>query len=256
MFARAWQTVRRLGPVGPAMLVVTALPIAGVIVLGAPLAAAAPALREAGLAGAAIFAIGAGALAALSLIPMHLLAVLGGWTFALVPGVPAVFAGLVAAAALGYAASARLAQQRVVDLLDEHPRGAAVRRALVGRGGWGALTVVVLLRLSPAMPFAATNLEMAAVRVPFGTFMMGTIAGMLPRIVGGVLVGRGLTHVDPRAPGDSWPAAVGIVATIVALVVIGRLSARALSNTVPAAPPVAPPLDQGQSPDAEEASTG
>jgi uncharacterized membrane protein YdjX (TVP38/TMEM64 family) len=221
--------VRRLGAVGPALLVATVLPVAGVVLFGAPLAIAASSLRESGMSGALVFALGTGALAGLSIVPMHLLAILGGWTFALVPGLPAVMAGLIAAAAVGYAASAALARRRVVDLLDEHPRGAAVRRALIGRGAVRAAFVVALLRLSPVMPFAATNLVMAAVHVPFGAFMLGSVAGMLPRVVGGVVVGAGLTQVDPRAPADAWPAVAGIAATLLAVIVIGRIASRALA---------------------------
>jgi uncharacterized membrane protein YdjX (TVP38/TMEM64 family) len=227
---RVLDGARRLGLVGPAMVVAAGLPLVGVAVLAAPLVSAAPMLRDAGLAGAAIFAIGAGALAGLSIIPMHLLAILGGWTFALVPGLPAVLAGLLAAAAIGYRASTALAKRRAIDLLEEHPRGAIVHRALVGRGLGRAAVVVALLRLSPVMPFAATNLAMAALRVPFRAFMIGTIAGMLPRVAGGVLMGTGLARVDPRAPADSWPAAAGIAATVIALVVIGRMANRALSG--------------------------
>lgn len=234
------------------MIAAAGLPVVGVLVLAAPLAAAAPMLRDAGAAGAAIFAVGAGTLAAFSLIPMHLLAVLAGWTFALVPGLPIVFAGLVAAAAIGYHASAALAKGRVVDLLAEHPGGSIVHRALVEHGLARTALVVGLLRLSPVMPFAATNLAMAAVCVPFGAFMLGTVAGMLPRVVAGVLVGRELTRIDPAAPADSWPAAAGIAATLLAVVVIGRLARRALagldvpqprtpSRTAPLAPGPAPP---------------
>lgn len=221
---------RRLGPVAPALVIAAALPVIGVVVLGAPLAAAAPWFRDAGAAGAVLFAAGAGALAGLSLIPMHLLAVLGGWTFALTTAVAAVFGGLLAAAGIGYQVSAALARRRVVDLLDQHERGRVVQRALVGRGTLRAAFVVALLRLSPVMPFAATNLVMAAVRVPFGAYMLGTTAGMLPRVLAGVLVGAGLTQIDPRAPGDAWPAAAGIAATVLAVVVIGRLASRALSG--------------------------
>lgn len=228
--AIALSVARRLGPVGPALLFAAGLPLAGVILLAAPLAAAAPYLREAGATGAALFAIGAGLLAGLSIVPMHLLAILAGWTFALPTGVVAVGIGLVCAAALGYHASAALAKRRVIDLLDDHPRGAIVRRALVEGGTGRAAMVVGLLRLSPLMPFAATNLAMAALHVPFGAFMLGTVAGMIPRVVGGVIVGAGLTQIDPSAPAGSWPALLGIVATCVVIVVIGRVANRALAG--------------------------
>jgi uncharacterized membrane protein YdjX (TVP38/TMEM64 family) len=212
------------------MLVATGLPIAGVVFLGFPLARLAERLEQSGLTGALVFAIGSGALAALSIVPMHLLALLGGWAFAPATGMTAVFTGLVAAAALGYGVSGAIARRRVMDLLDEHPRAAAIRRALVGSRATRAMLVVVLLRLSPVMPFAATNLVMAAVRVPFGVFMLGTVTGMLPRVAAGVLVGAGLTQIDPRAPAESWPAAAGIAATLLAVVVIGRIANRALRD--------------------------
>jgi len=151
--------------------------IAGVAVLTAPLLRLVPALQESRVTGAALFALGAGTLAALSLIPMHLLAILAGWTLALVPGLPVVFAGLLAAAALGYILSALLAGRRVIDLIGTHPEGRAVHEALLAAGG---------------------------------------------------AVHRSLTHLDLRAPEESWPAAFGIAATILAVVVIGRMAARAL----------------------------
>ncbi len=234
----AVDVIRRLGPVAPAVVVAAGLPVIGVALLAAPLVGAAPWIRGAGAAGVLLFAAGAGVLAGLSVVPMHLLAMLAGWTFGATTGIPTVFAGLFAAAALGYVASLALAQERVVVLLREHPRGAVVHRALVGRAGRAAF-VVGLLRLSPIMPFAATNLVMAALHVPFGAFMLGTILGMIPRVTAGVLVGAGLTRVDFRAPGESWPALVGIAATLLALFVIGRIARRALRGLdhTPAAEP-------------------
>lgn len=237
------RTIRQLGPVGPAMIATAGLPILGVAILAVPLANTAPMVREAGLAGAAAFAVGAGALAGLSVIPMHLLAILAGWTFAAATGIPTVFAGLLAAAAIGYFASAALAKRRVVELIGTHPSGAVLHRALVARSLARTAFVVALLRLSPVMPFAATNLAMASVGVPFGAFLLGTVAGMLPRVIAGVLVGVGLAEFDPANPTDSWQLVAGIAATVLVVGVIARIARRALTSpsSAPATPRTSSP---------------
>ena len=100
--------------------------------------------------------------------------------------------------------------------------------ALLRSGGRRAAFVIGLVRLSPVMPFAGTNLLMAASGVRLVPFALGSGVGLAPRVLALVFASAGLSHLDFGEPGQGAMAIVGIVATVLGLLLLGVLAKRAL----------------------------
>ena len=100
------------------------------------------------------------------------------------------------------------------------------------RPGWRAagwiVFVLILIRLSPAIPFAATNFVVWASGISFPIFAAGTVIGMLPRATAVVFVGASLSELDFDHPQQTWLIILGIIATILAVVLISIIARKAV----------------------------
>ncbi|MEZ6194616.1 MAG: VTT domain-containing protein [Planctomycetota bacterium] len=148
------------------------------------------------------------------------------------PGV--ALAAIAGAAWVGFATLRPLYAARE-ELLADRPRGRTVHAALVGESGRRAATLVALLRLSPVMPFAGTNLVMAAAGLRTRDFLFGSIIGLAPRVVAVAIAGAGLSELDLSRAGDVRLAILGVVALVLAFVLSARFARRALREAAPAA---------------------
>lgn len=167
-------------------------------------------------------------LTGLSLVPSHVAALVCGYVAGAIWGSLLGLLAIGLAAVLGYAVAYPLMSERAVRLLVHRPRAARVHAALLAQGRGSRIGLVGLLRLSPAMPFALTNFLMAAARVPFVDFQVGSWLGMTPRVIAVACAGAGLsTLVDAKA-NQPWLLVLGVVATLVVVVWIGRIARRAL----------------------------
>ena len=90
--------------------------------------------------------------------------------------------------------------------------------------------IIILLRLSPATPFAATNFLISASGVSIKSYVLGTVIAYIPRTAATVFVGSSLSQLNFEQPKESWVIILGIVATVLATIVIGVLSKRALNK--------------------------
>lgn len=234
------EVVRKLGPASwLALAAVVAPPLGGFLVLGF-IDSIAQWLESHGAMGPWIYAAAFAVTAGLALLPTYSQSILGGWAFGLVGGYPAALAGFVGGAAIGYSIARPVASERVGKLIDEHPKWVAVRNALLGGGFWKTLGIVTLLRLPPNSPFAATNLVLASVRVPWHTYLIATAIGMTPRTAAAVWLGQRL-HGEfssvAAAMKEGQPLwmkigaiAVTIVVVIIVLAVIGHIANKALKR--------------------------
>jgi uncharacterized membrane protein YdjX (TVP38/TMEM64 family) len=136
--------------------------------------------------------------------------------------------GFVGAALVGYALARRISGDRLEALLAQHTKWNAVYAALLRSGFLKAWLIVTLLRLPPNTPFAASNVAMAALRVPVVPFALGTAAGMAPRTLAVVYAGAGFATLDLANREQTGWFAGGLAATILAVVVIGWMANRAL----------------------------
>lgn len=234
------EVVRKLGPASwLALAALVAPPLGGFLVLGF-IDSIAQWLESHGAMGPWIYAAAFAVTAGLALLPTYSQSILGGWAFGLATGYPAALGGFVGGAAIGYAIARPVASARVETLIEEHPKWVAVRNALLGGGFWKTLGIVTLLRLPPNSPFAATNLVLASVRVPWLTYLIATAVGMTPRTAAAVWLGQKL-HGDFSSMKEAldegqplWLKIGAIVVTIVVVIVVlgvmGHIANKALKR--------------------------
>lgn len=91
------------------------------------------------------------------------------------------FAGTVVAygvaAAVGYRLATLIDHGAMWKFLHRFPKAEAVIKELENE----TLPLIILVRLSPVLPFALMTFVLAAVRVNFQRFIVGSVLGMLPR---------------------------------------------------------------------------
>ena len=226
-FARLRRTLRELGPAAPWFALAVVGPLLGSVLVAATVDTWRPWFGT-GFLSALTFLL-AGAIAAGGcLLPTHVTSMVAGFLFGSTLGSLLAFLVALLAATFGFALWTRLVGERALRALAHSPRGLAVHRILLGASTARAVQVIALLRLSPVMPFAATNLLLAAFGVRARVFLLATILGITPRVLAGAWIGAGLAELDWNATSQPWLTVLAITATVAAVVVIGRLAARAL----------------------------
>ena len=220
--------LRGLGALGPlAAVSVIVPPVAGLLVLGT-LTTVGPWLREHQTAGPVIYVGGFVLLGGFGLLPTYAQSVLGGWAFGFAPGVTAALAGFIGAAALAYAVARRAAGSRLIDLVAGHARWHGVYRALLHSEFWRALLIITLLRLPPNSPYAATNLTLGALAVPFAPYVIGTLIGLAPRTAAVVYAASELATLDFSDRRQSGMFVASVTVTVAVLIALGWMATQAL----------------------------
>lgn len=168
-------------------------------------------------------------LAALLFVPGSLLTLAAGLAFGFARGFLVSWLSATAAATVAFLAARRAARSRVQAFASRHPRFGALDRA-VGTGGG---RVVALLRLSPLVPFSASNYLFGLTPVRLGPYVLATAAGMIP---GGALyaalgaAGRAVGSGRPRSAGEWALLAVGLAATAAVTLILARAARRELKK--------------------------
>lgn len=220
-FAFGFLLLANIGNIGTWLL-----SLSGPVVLGVPLLAV--------IVYIAFFALTSG----LGLLPTYAQAILGGWIFGFVVGVPGALLGFTLGALIGWGFCRLVARDAVTRWVDERPRWRAVRRAFVTESPLRTLGLVTLVRFPPNSPFALTNLAMAASGVRLLPYAVGTFLGMTPRtVVACVLASSAAatgamdiqTFVSERG---LWPLIVGVVVLIAAFSIMSRIANRAIERAI------------------------
>jgi uncharacterized membrane protein YdjX (TVP38/TMEM64 family) len=179
--------------------------------------------------------VAAYALASAAFVPAGLLTLGAGALFGLVAGTVYAFVGAVLGACLAFSLARSVGRARVERYVARHPRLAAVRRAV----GIDGRRVVMLLRLSPVIPFNAINVVMGVTPIRFTDFLVACV-GMFPvtalYVYYGTVAGTLARASHERAHHDVMhyvALAIGLVATIVATTLVMRGASRALEAEVP-----------------------
>lgn len=176
--------------------------------------------------------VGVYVVGAVLLIPGSVLTLAAGAIFGLIRGTALV----LLAATLGAAAAflvARYVARGYVERRIGTGRLAAVDRALARKG----FRLVLLLRLTPVVPYSLLNYSLGLTRVRFRDFLLGS-AGMLPGTVLYVYYGKVAGEVAALAGGQAVPhdlkywifVAMGLAATIAVSVLVTRTARRALQE--------------------------
>lgn len=227
------RTLGRLGHLGPLAAVTAFAPPLGTLLLIGTIQDSSAWLQENPRVGVAVFVAGAAVTGGLALLPTYTPSLLGGWAFGIPLGLAATLLGFLGAATIGFFLSRHLSGDRLVQALHDHPRGMAIHDAFVRSGFWKAVCVVTLVRLPPNAPFAMSNLVMAASRVDYLPYAIGTMVGLGPRLAAAVIVGAELATVDLAHPARSWSAFIAIGVTVGVLLALGQIARRALARVAP-----------------------
>ncbi len=230
MFKRIKKTIKELGHLTPMALVMIFLPMIGSLVLIIFLNPIGEWFRSNWEIGTLVYLISTALLCGLSLVPTNVIGLVGGWAFGFWIGLAVLMTAIVAASTISFLIHSRISGRRLPDFASKHIKIDAVYRALMREDYWRTTFIIFLLRISVIMPFAFTNFLLASARVPIGSYILGSFAGMLPRSAAMVLAGAGLAQLDPQSSRDIIALFMGIAATILSIVVIARLSRKALSR--------------------------
>jgi uncharacterized membrane protein YdjX (TVP38/TMEM64 family) len=190
-----------------------------------PVAAWLGALRDVvvdlGWIGVAVFAaVYVGAVVLLA--PGSLLTIAAGFAYGFW-GIPIALVAATAGAAIAFIVARHLARDSVRRAIETRRDIAALDRAIAAEG-W---KIVLLLRLSPLVPFNLQNYLFGITAVPFRSYVAATFVGMAPATSVFVLVGAlGGAALD-SGPGKWALLGGGLLATVAAVVLVTR-KARAL----------------------------
>jgi uncharacterized membrane protein YdjX (TVP38/TMEM64 family) len=214
--------------------------LAGILVLGRTAGGAIPRfagwVEGQGALGPLVFVAGY-AVAVVCFAPASILTLVAGAIFGVVEGTVYVFTAASAGACLAFLVARHAARGLIERRIAGDPRFAAIDRA-IGREG---RRIVLLLRLSPAIPFNLLNYALGLTRVRFADYAVACI-GMLPgtlayvysgSLLGGVAAAAGGAPLE-RGLAQQALFAAGLVATIAATVVVTRTARRALAEATAA----------------------
>lgn len=190
-------------------------------------------VRDSGAWGPLIFGA-AYVLGALLLLPGSVLTLAAGALFGPLLGTVVVSLSSTTAATLAFLLGRHVARDAVEAAARRRPTFGAIDRA-VGEGGW---KVVVLLRLSPLVPFSIGNYLFGLTRVRFLPYVLASWAAMLPGTFLYVYLGHaGRTGLEAasgasraRTPAEWALLGAGFLATVVVTALLGRRARGALQE--------------------------
>lgn len=224
---RAARELDRVAMLGAATAV---LPIVNSTLLLVFAPAAGNWLRENWEIGTLVYILFAWLVCGFALLPTNVIGILCGWAFGLPLGICLHLSAIVGAALISSYVLSPLVGDNLQRFLTRHEKAKMLHKNLLNQSFKRTTLVITLLRLSPAMPFALTNLLMAAARVPLSAFLIGTFVGMLPRSAAVVFFGAGLSELNFDEPFNVWLFVFGFVATLASVIVISYLSKQTLAK--------------------------
>jgi uncharacterized membrane protein YdjX (TVP38/TMEM64 family) len=173
-------------------------------------------------------AVGGFLLASVITLPLELMAIASGLLFGAFLGTLVALLGSFAAAAIGYAVGRALGSSRVSRFMSRRSYRSA--RQLGAHG----LVGVLVLRLSSVASAGSIHLLCGAGRVPFASFMGGTIVGLAPAMVGLSVLGGLLrrTLLEPSLPNGLLTIGAAIVLLAIAAGVRTFLLIRQFASSV------------------------
>lgn len=228
------------------IVAVASLAIEGALVwpLGEWVGALVDWVKGAGLLGALVYAA-AYILAAVLMLPGAVLTAGGGFAYGPVLGTAIVSPVSVVAATVSFLLGRTVARGWIARRTATDPRFRAVDAAIGEHG----LKIVLLLRLSPLLPFNVLNYALGLTRVRLRDYVLGSAIGMFPGTALYVYIGslvRDLALADGPARESSARlilTVVGVLATAAASVVIARVARRALADELARPPATAPDIE-------------
>lgn len=228
--AEFYRSFRELDRVALLSLATAVIPIviSTLLLVFAP--AAGKWLRENWQIGTVIYLLFVWFVCGFALLPTNVVGILCGWAFGFPLGIALHMSAIVGAALISSRVLSPIVGDNLQEFLARHEKAKVLHKTLLGQDFRRTTLVITLLRLSPAMPFAMTNLLMTAARVPLASFLIGTFVGMLPRSSAVVFFGAGLSELNFNEPFNVWTFVLGFVATLISVVIISYFSKQALAR--------------------------
>lgn len=164
----------------------------------------------------------------LLIVPATPLTLAAGYLFGPVPGTAVVSVSATTAAVLAFLISRFALRDRVRDFADGNKQFVAIDKAIKKDG----FKFVFLLRLSPLLPFAASNYLYGLTSVDLAPYALASWIGMLPgtwAYVNAGSVGRDLAESGPEGV-LSWQLGLAVVATLGVIWFVGNLAKDALDH--------------------------
>jgi uncharacterized membrane protein YdjX (TVP38/TMEM64 family) len=189
-------------------------------------------IRGAGATGVLMF-VAVYVVAAIALVPGSLLTMAAGFAYGPIGGLlvasPASVLAATAAFLLGRTALRGWVQKKIA----ESPKTRALDRAI----GHNSFKLILLLRLSPVVPFNVLNYVLGVSDAPVGRYVIASAIGMLPGAWLYVYLGSlattaaGLTEArEGGGPARLALTIAGLIATVVAVLLITRAARRMLEE--------------------------
>jgi uncharacterized membrane protein YdjX (TVP38/TMEM64 family) len=225
-----YTSTKALGAVGPLLLFTILGPGIGVIVLVTSADNWLPPLQQMGLVRWLIFFLATTLLTGLSLIPTHATSLIAGMLFGTYLGPCMALISVISAALFGYLVMSRLVSSAALNGLMQNPKAKKIHHELFKKSKQKTTLIISLLRLSPLMPFAASNLVFSVSKTPLPSFLLGSAIGLAPRVIIVALAGVGLSELDLSQSRDQTIAIIGFLATVLAIVLISKIVKKALTN--------------------------
>ncbi|MDX1953181.1 MAG: TVP38/TMEM64 family protein [Verrucomicrobiota bacterium] len=189
-------------------------------------------VRKSGPAGYLLFVL-AYIVGTICFFPGSLLTIAAGLLFGLWGGSVIASLGSMGGASICFLIARFVARDWVQrKLTDERFRSLD---AAIGREGW---KIVLLLRLSPLVPFNLLNYFIGLTRISFWSYFFASWVGMLPGTVLYVYfghIGQSLNSERPRTPAEQALLVVGLAATLLLSIWLGRLAKKELQRHTNAA---------------------
>jgi uncharacterized membrane protein YdjX (TVP38/TMEM64 family) len=164
--------------------------------------------------------------------PAWLFALAAGLAFGLVRGVLLVWIAATIAAGIAFLVARYLARHRVEKIARKNEKFEAVDRAIT-KSGW---KVVLMLRISPILPYTIANYLYGLTAIRFVPYMIATAVGILPMVAVYVSIGAvgreaALAAADGHRSVAEWIVlGVGLLVTVAAGFLIARGAKRELTD--------------------------
>ena len=172
----------------------------------------------------------------LALLPGFVLTLGAGFLYGPVVGTLLVSPASVTGATLAFVLGRKFFRARIQRKIASQPRFAAIDRAVEKK----AFKMVLLLRLSPLVPFSLLNYALGLSNIRLSTYVVASFIGMLPGTFMYVYLGSLITNLSELATGATPDGGAsqgvlywgGLVATVGVTVWITRVARRALAECV------------------------
>lgn len=164
-------------------------------------------------------------------LPAAPLTLSAGYLFGLQTGCAIVIAAGFTAACIGFLLARTLLAPQVSKMAAENEMFQNINKAIEREG----FTIILLLRLSPLLPFALSNYVFGTTKVPFKDFALATAIGFTPGATALVYLSTQARELATEGATQPWYVyAAGVAFTFGLLKVVTDVASKAVDNAIEA----------------------